>query len=135
MGRNQHEHSGQIQRAGRFIEELRDGHGKLKDWADMTEQNIKSLTGRQQNIHSKLDVHALEIHNAQADLHKAGKELEGTRNSLLGLNNDLGYTNVNVAKLSSCCDSHYKTLDGLSKGIKDTFRHVVAGEHGMLPPK
>merc|ERR1719210_1658086 len=88
LERNQHQHNGQLQKADRFMEHLQDGYGKLKEWADMVDQDIKSLASRQQNIYSKLDLHTLEIQNAQADLHQAGKEIDGTNNNLLGLKNE-----------------------------------------------
>merc|ERR1712060_317120 len=73
--------------------------------------------------------------NLQGDVHEINREFDATNTDLQGLKNDLGNTNSNITRLGKSCDVHQRTIDGLSKGIKDTFRHVVSGEHGMLPPK
>lgn len=135
LRKNQQRHIGQIQKADRSIEQLQDDQRKLKDWADMTEQDVKSCTTWQRAANGQLDIHALEIRNLQSGLHDHGNDIDLTINNLRVAKHELETTNSNLAKLSVHCDAHNKTFEGLSKGLKDSFRHVVGGESGMVPPK
>merc|ERR1712072_515821 len=52
-----------------------------------------------------------------------------------GFGSELATLQERIASLGESQEAQTKSMRGLSRGLEDTYRHVVLGESGMLPPK
>eukprot|EP00927_Polykrikos_kofoidii_P055541 TRINITY_DN49769_c0_g1_i1.p1 TRINITY_DN49769_c0_g1~~TRINITY_DN49769_c0_g1_i1.p1 ORF type:complete len:549 (+),score=93.77 TRINITY_DN49769_c0_g1_i1:118-1647(+) len=130
-----HTHSTEIAKVDRLANDLLRDYRGLRDLSDGSLKDIRNLINAQKEHACKIELHTMELNKTQSEMRETGSGLEESMRNLKSFKEDLGATIVNVSKLNSCYDSCTRNLQGLSRGFQDAYRHVIAGENGMLPPK
>jgi len=107
----------------------------LKSLAEQTNKEVLAIGVWQKDSTAKMGSQRAAVQKAQADAQQAFKEVDAVNIQLNALRDDLGNVNGTLAQLSSNYDFCSKNMQGLSKGLQETYRHVVMGERGMLAPR
>jgi len=122
-------------RSDQAIEALQQGQEKLEETDQALDRRLQNFRSWQTTASPKIESNGVQVAMAQADMQQTKAQLESVNGALDALKQEIASLSLTLSKVSSRYDSCNKSIQGLSKGFADTFRHVVHGEHGMIAPK
>eukprot|EP00928_Gymnodinium_smaydae_P031936 TRINITY_DN23273_c0_g1_i1.p1 TRINITY_DN23273_c0_g1~~TRINITY_DN23273_c0_g1_i1.p1 ORF type:complete len:513 (-),score=144.37 TRINITY_DN23273_c0_g1_i1:56-1594(-) len=114
------------------MERLVISQGKLEQSTDSALQEVFSLQRWQTDVTSKLQWSAHEIQNIREDMTRAGREFDESKKAMQGMREDISSANMRAAKEKIRTESVRKSLNGMSKGFEDTYRHVAVDDQGFF---
>jgi len=117
------------------LDDLESGQSKLLVRADTTDKEIQNLTSWQHNTTKQNDTFASMLEAARGDLLVVHEKNAVNSTSIQNLAAEMGNNQELLTKVSARVDMCAKYFNGLGKGLQDTHRQIVNGEHGLLPPK
>lgn len=109
---------------------------QLKDNQNLLQRELApSFHSFRREAATKLDAQAFEVRKAHTAVQEQQKLIEATDEKLQSLGADVSVLREQLATLGASQEAQTKSMLGLSRGFEDTYRHVILGENGMLPPK
>eukprot|EP00444_Apocalathium_aciculiferum_P037153 CAMPEP_0183482478 /NCGR_PEP_ID=MMETSP0370-20130417/176734_1 /TAXON_ID=268820 /ORGANISM="Peridinium aciculiferum, Strain PAER-2" /LENGTH=245 /DNA_ID=CAMNT_0025675663 /DNA_START=1 /DNA_END=738 /DNA_ORIENTATION=+ len=109
---------------------------QMKDLIVKNSSDLRSYIALvQKDTETKLTESAHELGRTNVALLHTGQRLDTTNMGMQSLQGELNATNSSVGQLSVSLDLAHEYFQGVTKGFQDTHKSVIAGQHGMLPPK
>lgn len=109
---------------------------KLKEQVENNDKEVRSLAQSiQRDATNRIEAQALELAKTNTSLMQERQRVDTNTSTLFNLQTELGSTNGQLNKVGQSIDLAHEYFNGLSKGLQDTHKRVLAGQDGMLPPK
>jgi len=127
-------HTDQIKRGERCTGELHKELQNLDERQSMFALELQKLPPWQKDTLRELEAHGAGIQTVRNDVDHIIVQVREACKDLTENKAQIASTNGSLERLSERFMSCDRNIEGLSRGLQDTYRHVALGESGMLPP-
>eukprot|EP00928_Gymnodinium_smaydae_P020705 TRINITY_DN18010_c0_g1_i1.p1 TRINITY_DN18010_c0_g1~~TRINITY_DN18010_c0_g1_i1.p1 ORF type:complete len:564 (+),score=129.12 TRINITY_DN18010_c0_g1_i1:74-1693(+) len=128
-------HSDQLKKGDRCTGELHKEFQGLEERTGTLALEMQKLPPWQKDTLRQLEAHGSGIQAVQSDVSQIIGQLREAYKDVTNLKTDLANTNTALGRLGGRFESCDRSMQGLSRGFQDAYRHVALGESGMLAPK
>lgn len=128
-------HVDHLRRISHRAGDLENNGSKLAGRVDRAEAIVSSLAAAKEDALRRLESHAFDLKQKDAQLGKARADLDSTTQRLDGHDSEFGGNAKALAHIGTRLELAFEYFQGMGRGFRDTHRKVVGGEDGMLPPK